>query len=58
MDLKKIQKYLWLACAILSLICMGAAIWLCTTEAADTITYAMVVIFALASFWGYKRFKA
>lgn len=58
MDLKKIQKYLWGACFVFSLICFGAAIWLCTTTEADMITYAMAGIFCMAMFWSIKNFRA
>lgn len=58
MDLKKIQKALWIACLIFSLICFGAAIWLCTTTEADMITYAMVGIFCLAIFWSFKNLRS
>ena len=58
MDLNKIQKGLWVACIVLSVICMVAAAWACVQLDGDFICCAMVVVFALAAYWGYKKLKA
>ena len=56
MEMKKIQRYLWIACIVLSIICMIFAGWACYVLS-DLTCGIMVVIFAVAAFWGYQRIK-
>ncbi|MCQ2267344.1 MAG: hypothetical protein MJZ83_00560 [Bacteroidaceae bacterium] len=57
MDMNKIQKYLWIACVVLSVVCMGAAAWACYELDGDMTCGAMAVVFAAAAVWGFKRIK-
>lgn len=57
MDLNKIQKGLWVACIILSLICMCSAAWACFALEGDVLCGFMAVVFAVAAFWGFKKVR-